>query len=255
MTDPLDLDDRLDPLRRRLLAHPIFTAVDSLPALREFTRWHAFAVWDFMVLLKRLQRDLAGVESPWSPPAHPELARFVNEIVLGEESDEDGHGGHLSHFELYLEAMAEIDADTGPIRTFVEGLRTGPIPEERWARIPDHVRRFVERNLSLAADGETHEVAAAFCFGREDPIPGMFQRIVDTLTASGLSVPRLEYYLVRHIDLDGDHHGPLAQRMVATLCDGRPARIESATLAAESALESRIDFWDGILRAIEENSR
>lgn len=243
------LEARLAPLREELLAHPIFATVDGLGRLREFTRWHAFAVWDFMTLLKRLQRDLTGVGHPWCPPARPELARFVNEIVLGEESDEDGRGGHASHFELYIEAMRDIDADTGPIESFVETVRAGSDPHGWLVRapIPAEVRDFVSGNLELAARGGTHEVAAAFCFGREDPIPAMFGRIVQTIRREGLDVPRLVYYLQRHIDLDGDHHGPLARRMVTTLCEGHPANLESAAIAAEHALRARLRLWDGIL--------
>src|SRR5690349_13479574 len=68
----------ISPVRSELLAHPIYRVVDSLPRLRRFMGTHVFAVWDFMCLAKRLQRDLTSLETLWRPPSHPSLARFIN---------------------------------------------------------------------------------------------------------------------------------------------------------------------------------
>src|SRR5260370_28605109 len=81
------LRNKIAPLHDALLNHPIYAEVDSLGRLREFMQVHVFAVWDFMSLVKRLQRELTSTSLPWMPPVRSRVARFANEVVLGEESD------------------------------------------------------------------------------------------------------------------------------------------------------------------------
>src|SRR5271163_1223723 len=106
------IHERLTPHKAALLSHPIYQEIDRLDALRLFMEHHVIAVWDFMSLLKALQRRLCCVEVPWLPAADPLATRFVNEIVLAEESDDDGQGGFVSHFGLYRRAMTRCGADT-----------------------------------------------------------------------------------------------------------------------------------------------
>lgn len=242
----------LAELRQQLVNHPIYAAIDNRQSLCVFMREHVFAVWDFMSLLKRLQREVTCVNVPWMPAADADLARFILEIVLGEEADEDGRGGYASHFELYHQAMMEVGAETGPIDQFLAQLRQGQAWSDALpnANVLPSTRSFVNYSLSLATRGEPHEVAAAFFYGREDIIPEMFRRMVETLKDEGHEVDRLRHYLVRHIELDGDHHGPLAERLVKQLCAGDPEKLAAAERTACEALRRRIALWDGIFAAI-----
>ena len=107
---------QLKALQQTLHSHKIYQAVNHQSKIKIFMEAHVFAVWDFMLLLKALQRNLTCVDRIWLPPVSRSTARFINEIVLGEETDmhPDGHS-HASHFELYIEAMKEVKADTSVI--------------------------------------------------------------------------------------------------------------------------------------------
>lgn len=235
-------------LRQKLLNHPIYSRVQTLPQLRVFMQHHGFAVLDFMWLLKRLQRELCCVEVPWLPAANPELSRFINEIVLAEESDEDGDGSFASHFELYLRAMQDVGACTRPLLMFADRLRNGVSVGDglREYAPSESVREFVEFTFGMASQGLTAEVASVFCFGREDIIPEMFSRLLQTFVQSGMNAPRFAYYVRRHIELDGDQHGPVALRLVNLLCDSE-AKTAAAMIAARRAIDLRIRLWDGLL--------
>lgn len=243
---------RLAPVRERLLAHPIYESITSLRRVQIFMEHHVFAVWDFMSLLKRLQQVVTSVSVPWLPPLRADLARFINEIVLAEESDEDGRGGYASHFELYLDAMRDCGAGPERVEALVQMLRDGSPVETalRRTEVVDEVRDFVLENLRIAMSGKPHEVAAAFFFGREDVIPEMFARVAPRLAEQGGSVERLRYYVDRHIELDADEHGPLARRLLEDLCGDDEQRWEEATQTALAALEGRIRLWDATLAGL-----
>jgi hypothetical protein len=238
-------------LRQALLHHPVYQKICDQKSLQLFMQHHVFAVLDFMWLLKRLQRELTCCNHPWLPPASPDLARFVNEIVLGEESDEDDNAGYGSHFELYLDAMSNIGAAQTQIESFVSALRSGMSVPAALAEvdIPDSVRQFVIFTDDVSRNGTSAEVACVFCLGREDVIPDMFQRLLQGFDAAGLEAPRLRYYIRRHIELDADQHGPLTRRMVDQLCSSASLR-EVAVKTSREAIQRRIQLWNGVVESL-----
>jgi len=298
---PPEAFDRLEiaisDLRRDLVQHPLYSAVNTPGRLRVFMEHHAFAVWDFMSLVKRLQREMTVLDHPWTPPADPICARLINDIVLGEESDEVAPHSFISHYELYLLAMEELGADPAAIRDLVGRIQRGEDPAAALASNPISAgtRAFTAHTLT-AAQQPIHAVAANFLFGREDVIPDMFQRILWTLDVqdppdirvarrvgrwrqewwhetvpAGLrrrlpsplrrlghaieehrEDPRYFFrlYLERHIELDSGEHGPMARRLLGTLCGRDSAKWAEATDAAREALQARMALWDTVLDAL-----
>jgi len=241
--------------RRALLTHPIYEAVRDRPALQRFMEAHVFAVWDFMALLKSLQRRLTCVEVAWVPPRSRIAARLVNEIVLGEESDAIEPGTSMSHFELYLQAMRELGARPTAVESFVASLSDGtpPLLAIAKAAVPEFVRRFVENTLTLALSGTDEELAASFLLGREDLVPAMFRRLLPVLAPTH-EANSLRFYLARHIEVDEGEHGPLARRLLSDLCGTDPMRWQRATDAARRALIARRHLWDGVMHAIDSSA-
>ncbi len=245
------LESELAPLRHSLVRHPVYACVGDPAALRVFMSNHAFAVWDFMSLLKTLQQRLTCVDVPWLPPADATAARLVNEIVLGEESDEVAPGRFMSHFDLYLAAMTEIGADARPVRQFVDRLREGILAESalRTLTIPETTRQFVIGTLRTCA-ASTLEVAASFLLGREDLVPAMFRPMLAELEKAGVKCDTYRLYLERHVYLDEEQHGPMAKRLLGSLCGTDEDNWRTATAVARGALAARTSFWDGVLMAV-----
>lgn len=242
-----DLRLALSPIRERLLEHPLYQAVDTIPRLRLFMKDHVFAVWDFMCLAKRLQRDLTSMEELWLPPRRPSLARFINSVIQGEESDIDPNGKATSHFDLYLAAMREVGATVEPAQHFIESLRDGCAVSSGLAAVgaSKTVQKFVAHTIETVKAGTTIEVLAAFLFGREDLIPEMFSRLLPQWGDAG-HAPCFTYYVKRHIELDGDEHGPSGLRALAEMVEGDETLWQAVHRAAWSAMAARIELWDSV---------
>ncbi|MBE7175260.1 MAG: DUF3050 domain-containing protein [Mucilaginibacter polytrichastri] len=248
------IEEEIRPLQHQLFEHPLYRKITTPEALNRFMEYHVFAVWDFMSLLKSLQTRLTCTRVPWLPVADTETAYLINGIVTGEETDIDNNGRRCSHFEWYLRAMEQSGSDTAPISAFTTALRSGKTIDEAFAEVhvPEGVQAFVSHTFSIIASGKPHVQAAAFTFGREDLIPPMFIKMVNTWTAPfrerfGLFID----YLNRHIEVDGDEHSHMAITMTERLCDTEEKRAE-ARVAVKAALQQRIRLWDQVCLAIGE---
>ena len=134
-------------LHRQLASHPVFSQLSSIANIRIFMTYHVFAVWDFMSLLKALQREITCVEVPWVESKYdPELVQLINEIVLSEESDVDQHGNPCSHFSLYIQAMKEIGANAKLVSKFIKTKNTDLLPKE--------IANIICYHLGLAQKGK-----------------------------------------------------------------------------------------------------
>lgn len=251
------IERELSGLRANLTNHNVYKLLSEMDDIRIFMEKHVYAVWDFMSLLKALQNRLTCTSIPWKPVGNPKIARFINEIVLGEESDVNEHGIPKSHFEMYLEAMQEIGADTAKILTFIHSLNHINALESvlKNAELKPAEKSFLSFTFDIIKSNEEHKIAAAFTFGREDLIPDMFIEIINKSSGGDKTLfPKLKYYLERHIELDGDEHGPLSIEMIQELCGDNDKKWDDILNVAQSALIQRINLWDDIAREVEEKS-
>lgn len=241
------IQKEITSLREELKSHRLYQQLQTVEDIKIFTQDHVFAVWDFMSLLKTLQRELTCVSIPWVPRKKGKLTQFINEITLAEESDVDLSGESKSHFEMYLDAMRHMGSETHKIEVFLSKIHQNSSIEEAldFAEVPEAVKNFVKVTFKTIYSNDAHKVAAAFTFGREDLIPDMFIEIIHQ-THEQESFKDFLYYLNRHVELDGDSHGPLSLDMIVELCGDDQQKWSEVLVTAKEALEVRISLWDYI---------
>lgn len=242
------LEKELASLREELNNHKLYSTLSSIDDIKVFMEQHVFAVWDFMSLLKALQNHLTTTSIPWIPVSTPSTSRFINEIVLGEESDINELGEPKSHFEMYLDAMKQIGANSLQIEEFIVQIKNGIAIKDAIDTVSllPETAKFINFTFDIINTNEPHKIASAFTFGREDLIPDMFFQIINQSKTSDTCCSKLTYYLKRHIELDGDEHGPLSLKMIEELCGNDSSKWQDVLEVAKNALQQRILLWNSI---------
>jgi hypothetical protein len=83
------------------------------------------------------------------------------------------------------------------------------------------------------------------------------RRLLNTLYDAKHDNDRLRhfiYYIDRHIELDGDSHGPKGRELLEDLLANSPRREERARRATYSSIKARAGLWNGTLSKLR-NSR
>lgn len=252
--------EEITSYREQLAQHPVYASVQNMQDLTLFMQHHVYSVWDFMSLAKYLQNCFAPSQTPWMPRKNTDVQRFINDIILEEETDlgialEDGTQTYSSHFELYTQAMEEVSMGSSQnIYSFLENVQRTSIDSTLQTEIaPFASREFMKTTFGFINSDKPHLIAAAFALGREHIIPKMFRSLLEKMAIKREDTEVFHYYLERHIELDTDHHGPMSLKMLEILCENDPIKIEEAKQAAIEAIKARIRFWDGVLDVITQN--
>ena len=244
------INNSIQPQKELLLHHSLYNKVKSIEDLHCFLENHVYAVWDFMSLLKALQSKLTCTTTPWFATTNPQTRYLINEIVVAEESDLTIDGQRSSHYEMYIEAMKACGASTTGIEHFlseVNSLKNIFVAIKK-SNLHPNIKAFLDFTFRVIEEGKSHEIAAAFTFGREDLIPSMFTAILKNFQANfpDTDLNKLIYYFERHIVLDADDHGPMAMKMITELCGADAQKWSDVEEVSKMALEKRIGLWDAI---------
>jgi hypothetical protein len=247
-SDVLRILDTTQNERDILLSHKIYSSITTIDDLHLFMENHVFAVWDFMSILKTLQKKLTCTDIPWTPKGGGTPARLLKEIVTEEETDIDIYGEYKSHFEMYYQSMNEAGANTKKIESFLTNIDSGVDQALIKSDAPKPAANFVKTTFSMLENAPVNVVASMFTFGREEVIPNMFRSIISKIDKDFKGrLKNFIYYLDRHIGVDEDEHGPAALKMIKVLCGNDEEKWKEAAQAAKMTMNARIVFWNEIL--------
>jgi hypothetical protein len=235
------------------MQHPLFQHITSLEALQIYLEHNVFAVWDVMSLIKSLQKNLTCTQSPWVPVGNAGSRYFINEVVLGMESDVDDQNNRASQFELYLKAMLQLGSKTHHINQIIEDIRIG-LPAHQALRkigLPPVASSFADNTFTLIHAGKMHIQAAVFIFCRESLIPDNFILNVNEINRmTGNKASQFSWYLSRHMESDWAHYSYMGYDLVSQLCGENQHKWNEVEVAVCNTLERRISLYNSILNEL-----
>jgi hypothetical protein len=250
-----EIENIIKPIRAKLINHDLYKHIETPDDLRIFTEHHIFAVWDFMSLAKALQQRLTCVNVPWTPNnTSSDYSYLINDIILAEESDISRNGQRQSHFEMYLDAMKDLNASTQNIDSFIEQIKHGTdvFLVISASDLPKSVKSFLIFTFNTIFHQQTPEILSAFTFGREHLIPDMFSEIIVNIQHRfpRENISKLKYYFERHIEIDADEHGPMALQLIENICGTDSTKWDAVEKTAIKSLKKRLKLWNGIRKNI-----
>ena len=156
----------------------------------------------------------------------------------------------MSHFELYLSSMKNINAKTDHIESIVDDVsKNKPKSFDKYNLEPE-CYSFLEGNNRLLNTNQLHIISALFTYGRETTLPGMFEKLLLRIGESS-KYDQLKLYLKRHIDVDSNRHGPLSLILFNKSCESDDSKYNQAVDAAIKSIEIRYNLWTGIHKKID----
>ena len=209
--------------------------------VKRFMENHVWAVWDFQCLVKAI-KHLSSHDNPYiwmKPKVSYESLRLINQIILDEETDKLPEGGYASHLEMYILAMKEVGADTKQIEFFLKKYSHSFL-DISLHDVPSPAKEFVKVTLDAIGTRKLHIILSVFTHGRELIIPDLFTKILDE---QQIHSPMFRYYLERHVELDGDDHGPLALELLDQVIGDDDVKRQESEKWKHKALQARDTLW------------
>ncbi|QDO95069.1 DUF3050 domain-containing protein [Formosa sediminum] len=249
------IEAELSVLQHELRHHKLYNVLKTTEDVKLFTENHVYTTWDSMSLLKTLELQFTTYKLPWVPNKNPEIFKFINQIVASEESDVNELGEVKSHFEMYVDCMDEIGANTTLITTFIELIENN-IDVNKAANlvyIPEFIKDFIAFTFDIIKTEKPHLMASVFIFGREDIISEKVLNVVKNLETDKTPCTKLAYLLNRYLFLIKEDQRALSYKMLTELCGEDQEKWDEVLSVAKEALKHRKILWDNIYDIILEN--
>lgn len=226
--------------RTILHTHPIFSSIKTPSQMNIFMESYCFAVYDFTISLKELQKRTVCLDNTKSSlhlvESNKNIANGIDKYCV-------------PYHKLFLRVMTNANANTTHFETVMENITSNNDPFiDLKFDVPIHIQNFMYNSAHILKFNDTLKIASAFYLGRKDPVTNLF---VSYLSHNPSNYQYFKRYLKKHIELDNFVYGPKVIALLENLIKEDPCNAyNTIILSGIEAIENKIKLFDGTLNYI-----
>ncbi|KOY51772.1 DUF3050 domain-containing protein [Polaribacter dokdonensis] len=147
----------------------LYSSIENKKDVKSFMENHIFAIWDYMSLMRALENNLRDNSVPWFPSNNGKNLKILYKILDEEEYTIDASGSVKSYFEMYLEAMEEIGANTSDILNILSHSKTINLIDEALNLTGMNIESFYYTRFiyTIIKSQKPHLMAIVFALSKE----------------------------------------------------------------------------------------
>ncbi|QDZ19028.1 hypothetical protein HOP50_02g15370 [Chloropicon primus] len=254
------IQKRVAGLRERLERHKLHHTLQDVRDVRHFMEVHVFGIWNFQCLMNSLLSGESGAHQS-------RVDALVHEMKRQYEKDTNEVGATMCRFDMYVQAMQQLGADTRHIFSFATMLQAcedvksfSKAPSDGWygsrtqcvqasllsCGAPRGALEHCAQASKLIDTGEKHRIAASLAFGRQVNILSRLVSILEEAERGGQKVDKFKYMLTRFEEDYKGSYTPLVFQILVELCGDDDRLWREAEEAAVFGVLARIKLWDNI---------
>jgi len=254
------IQNRVAGLREQLERHQLHRTLEDIGDVRHFMEVHVFGIWNFQCLMNSLLSGESGKHQS-------RVDALVNEMKRQFDKDTNEVGATMSRFDMYVQAMQQLGADTKHIFSFATMLQAcedvksfSKSPSDGWygsrtqcvqasllsCGAPRGALEHCVQTSRLIDTGEKHKVAASLAFGRQVNILWRLLSILEEAERGGQKVEKFKYMLTKFEENYKCSYTPLVFQILVELCGDDDRLWREAEEAAVFGVKARVKLWDNI---------
>lgn len=238
-------DHRLLSAHKRLIAHPIFHAIQSLSDLHLFVQNHVFSIWSMTALSKSLHQRLSPYKGLWTPPNNPMSTQMANQLLYHFESNEELGG--LSMLSWYIRAMKECNADTCEIECMLEYVKDFENYLTITNTLEPSVSQLIEWHIEQVEYADELDLASAILLGNltyYDNMYSVFHRELSQRFEN--QAPSCLFLFKQLARVFSGSQFVFHIAALTELCNNQSRRIEQCIQTGVKAMNRQFIFYDGV---------
>lgn len=245
------IENEINETFNNIKNHDIKNVISSIEDIQVCSEKCIFSIWDYFTLSKYLESSLRNFNFVWLPNKNAESIKKLTNLINKEEFDYDINGNIKSHFEMFIEAMEEIAADTSDILNIINHSKYINLIEEiNLVNYNTDISIYNKYIYSTIKTGKPHLMAGILAYSKDFLITDLLIKKLNEIDSTK-KFKKLHHILNRIKLSNSNKNKEILLQIVSNLIGDDKEKLEETSIAIKSFLRYRTLFLNDIVFSIE----